>query len=144
MTAGSRYQAWRFVVPGMDVMDPSAGLQVNDQGGVAMVSGDASVRQAILLLLSTIPGERVMRPDYGCLLHRLVFSPNDETAAGLAIYYVRSALERWEPRIEIVHIDAQRHHLEPDRLLIILDYRVRATRQIEHLVVSIHLAGEDF
>ncbi len=143
MTRAPRYRAWRFMVPGLDSTDPFAGLQLNDQGGVAMVSGDESVRQAILLLLSTIPGERVMRPDYGCLLHRLVFSPNDETAAGLAIYYVRSALERWEPRIEIVHIDAQRNHLEPDRLLILLDYRVRATRQIEQLTVSINLAGED-
>ena len=43
-----------------------------------------------------------MRPDYGCELHRLVFSPNDDTTAGLAIHYVRRALERWEPRVEVL------------------------------------------
>ena len=69
---------------------------------------EASVRQAILLLLSTRPGERVMRPTYGCDLHRLVFSPNDDTTAGLAIHYVRQALERWEPRIEVIRLDAGR------------------------------------
>jgi len=46
-------------------------------------------------------GERVLRPEYGCDLHRLVFSPNDATTAGLAVHYVRAALLRWEPRIEI-------------------------------------------
>ena len=49
-----------------------------------MVQYNDSIRQAILLLFSTRPGERVMRPDYGCDIHRLVFSPNDDTTAGLA------------------------------------------------------------
>jgi hypothetical protein len=143
MARAPRYRAWHFVVPGLEAGDEFAGLQLNNQGNVEMVAGDESVRQAILLLLSTIPGERVMRPDYGCLLHRLVFSPNDDTAAGLAIHYVRSALERWEPRIDILHIDAQRHATEPDRLSILLDYRVRASRQLEQLTIAINLAGEE-
>ena len=67
-----------------------------------MVEDDASIRQSLLLLLSTSPGERVMRPDYGCSLRRLVFAPNDDTTAGLAIHYVRQAVERWEPRVEIL------------------------------------------
>jgi len=68
-----------------------------------MVDGDDSVRQAILLLLSTVPGERIMRPEYGCLIHQLVFSPNDATTAGLAIHYVQRALDLWEPRVDVVH-----------------------------------------
>ena len=59
---------------------------------LATVEGDDAVRQAILLLLTTRPGERVMRRTYGSLLHRLVFAPNDDTTAGLAIHYVRQAL----------------------------------------------------
>jgi len=94
---------------------------------VAMVSGDDSVRQALLLLLSTIPGERVMRPTYGSELHRLVFAPNDQTTAGLAIHYVRRAVSRWEPRVDIVDVDAGPHPDLPDQLVIRLDYRVRAT-----------------
>ncbi len=64
------------------------GPVIGPDGRVATVSGDASVRQSLMLLLATLPGERVMRPDYGCPLHRIVFAPNDATTAGLAIHYV--------------------------------------------------------
>jgi len=96
-------------------------------GGIQLVTGDAAIRQSIMLLLTTIPGERVMRPDYGCPLHRLVFWPNDATTAGLAIHYVRQALRRFEPRVQIVRLDAGAHPLDPAILLISLEYRVRET-----------------
>jgi len=106
-----------------------------------MVDGHDSVRQAILLLLSTIPGERVMRPEYGCQLHRLVFSPNDETTAGLAIHYVRQALDLWEPRIDVLRLDAERNAEDPEQLTISLEYRVRATQQIDTTTFSFNLSG---
>ena len=69
------------------------GSALTAAGGLAMVHGDEAIRQAIMLLLvSTVPGERLMRPDYGSHLHRLLFAPNDQTTAGLAIHYVRQAL----------------------------------------------------
>jgi phage baseplate assembly protein W len=80
-----------------------------------------------------VPGERVMLPDYGCHIHRLIFSPNDDTTAGLAIYYVRRALERWEPRIDIVLLDARRNPENAEQLDIILEYRVKATQHLESL-----------
>ena len=106
-----------------------------------MVDGHDSVRQAILLLLSTIPGERVMRPEYGCQLHRLVFSPNDETTAGLAIHYVRQALDLWEPRIDVQRLDAERNAEDPEQLTISLEYRVRATQQTDTTTFSFNLSG---
>ena len=139
-----RYRAWRFVHPDMDAVERQPGLQFNPRGSVAMVEEQESVRQAIFLLLSTVPGERVMRPDYGCYLHRLVFSPNDDTTAGLALHYVRRALERWEPRAEVIRLDAQRDPRRPERLDIILEYRVRATQWIEMLTYSLSLAGDTF
>jgi phage baseplate assembly protein W len=68
-----------------------------------------------------------MRPEYGTHLSRLLFAPNDDTTAGLAIHYVRQALTRWEPRVEIVELDAGADPLKPSRLNIILRYRVRAS-----------------
>lgn len=137
----SRYRAWRFAYPVLDVPEPEAGLQISAQGGIATVENNASVRQAILLLLSTRPGERVMRPDYGCELYRLIFSPNDGTTAGLAIHYVRRALERWEPRIDILQIDANRNPAQAELLDILLVYRVRATQVRETLQFSLRLSG---
>lgn len=136
-----RYRAWRFLHPDVDATDEFAGLRISPKGGPEMVSDNDAVRQAIFLLLSTIPGERVMRPDYGCLLHRLVFSPNDDTTAGLAIHYLRRALERWEPRIDILTLDAERNPIVPEQLDVILEYRVKATQRIEPLAFAFNLAG---
>jgi phage baseplate assembly protein W len=136
-----RYRAWKFVHPDLDTSEGPAGLGLTPRGGIAMVDDRDSVRQAILLLLSTVPGERIMRPEYGCQLHRLVFSPNDETTAGLAIHYVRQALDRWEPRIEVLRLDAQRDAVNPEQLTISLEYRVRATQQTDVTTFSFNLAG---
>jgi len=141
MANAPRYRAWRFLYPQLDAPEDFAGLTLNARGGVDMVEGNESVRQAILLLLSTEPGERVMRPRYGCQIHQLVFMSADDTTAGLAIYYVRRALEEWEPRIEIVHLDAKANEFDPGRLDIILEYRVRATQRVDALTVSLNLSG---
>ena len=141
MTSG-RYRAWRFLFPGVDASDELAGLNVTASGRIDMVDDDASVRQAIMLLLSTVPGERVMRPSYGCLLHRLIFSPNDDTTAGLAIHYVRTALERWEPRIDILGLDAGRNPDLDNQLDINLLYRVRPTQSLAQLAFPLDLSGQ--
>jgi phage baseplate assembly protein W len=143
MTA-PRYRAWQFVNPEFDDPTKAAGLRVSNRGRIEMVEGGSSVRQAILMLLATRPGERVMRPNYGCYLHRLVFSPNDGTTAGLAIHYVRQAIERWEPRVDVVHLDATRSEDEgmSGLLEISLEYRVHATLQTERLAYAFDLTGE--
>jgi len=138
MTA-PRYSAWRFVHPDIDTADGGPGLRLAPTQFIAMVQDGAAVRQAILLLLSTRPGERVMRPEYGCNLHRLIFSPNDDTTAGLAIHYVRDALRRWEPRIDISGLDAGRNPDVAGRLDIVLNYRLRSSLRAETLTFSLEL-----
>jgi phage baseplate assembly protein W len=150
--------AIRFVGAGTPIgTGPAgAGLVVIATGSIATIAGDDSIRQAILLLLTTAPGERLMRPGYGSHLHRLLFSPNDDTTAGLAIHYVRQAIERWEPRVEILDVDATAdsateagrardassepaRSFEPARLLLRLRYRVRASLAVEDLEHRIDL-----
>lgn len=137
MTA-SRDRAWRFLHPDLDETT-APGVQLSPRGGIAMVEGENAVRQAIILLLSTAPGERVMRPDYGCDLGRLIFSPNDDTTAGLAIHYVTRAIEQWEPRLEVLGVDATRNPEHPELLDIQLNYRIRATQRSDQLSVSLNL-----
>ena len=147
------YRAFRFVHPEADAglaatartpatADAGHGLGIAPTGGIEMAEGHESVRQAILLLLSTIPGERVMRPDYGCDLFRLIFSPNDDATAGLAIHFVRRAIQRWEPRVDVLFLDANRDELRPWVLDILLRYRVRSTQRVEEFHVPVDLAGE--
>jgi uncharacterized protein len=137
----TRDRAFRFLHPDLDVPEEFAGLTLSPTGGMAMVAEDDSVRQAILLLLSTSPGERVMRPAYGCDLNKLLFSPNDDTTAGLAIHYVRQALNRWEPRIEVLRLDAGLSEVDPACLTVQLEYRVRATQHAARLSLAVNLSG---
>lgn len=137
------HRAWRFDLPvGAIATEPGGtpgGLMLNVTGAIAMAEDVCSIRQSILLLLSTRPGERVMRPEYGCWLHRLVFAPNDANTAGLAIHYVGEALRRWEPRVEILHLDAgaNLHGAGDEAVLdIVLDYRIRWIRHEERMALS--------
>ena len=137
---------WRFLNLGQGAEEGAvfaAGPLATASGGIATVTGDAVVRQAIVMLLSTRPGERVMRPDYGCPLNRLLFNGNDATTAGLAIHYVGQALRRFEPRIDVVRLvagpapdDATGSVLEVQ-----LDYRVRVNQRRETLTLGLDLAG---
>lgn len=140
--SSKRCRAWRFLHPDIDAPEGFAGLGTTPTGRIDMVEERESVRQAILLLLSTRPGERVMRPDYGCDIHQLVFWPNDDTTAGLALHYVGKALNRWEPRVQVVKLDAARDDSEPGRLDVILTYRLRASQQVDSLMFSINVFGE--
>lgn len=138
--ARPRYRAWRFVHPDFDVQESSVGLRVAATGGMDMVSDNASIRQAVLILLSTIPGERIMRPTYGCELYKIVFMPNDATTHGLAIHCVRQALERWEPRIDILRVDADANEVDPHRVDVVLEYRVPLTLREEQVIISLNLS----
>lgn len=139
--SGLDYSAWRFHFSATPAQHPP-GLHIDPVHGTEMVHGAAAVRQALLLLIATRPGERVMRPDYGCNLQQLLFMPNDETTAGLAIHYIEQAITRFEPRVQIVELDANPVPDRPNVMLIELRYRIRATQAVDQLTVSFDLASE--
>ena len=84
-----------------------------------------------------------MRPTYGSDLHLLLFSPNDDTTAGLAIHYVHRAFERWEPRIEILSLDARPSSEDRGKLVIDIEYRERGTEVDERLLLTLDLTEGD-
>jgi phage baseplate assembly protein W len=137
------HRAFRFDPPAelLPGRQSRGGLGVSATGKIALVEGAASIRQALMLLISTQPGERVMRPTYGCSLQHLIFGPNDETTAGLVIHYIRRAVETWEPRVELVKLDAAADPEAPEVMLIVLDYRVRATRALDRITYPLSLTG---
>ena len=77
---------------------------VNPTGGLALSAFESNIEESIHLILGTAPGERVMRPDFGCQIHDCVFQPNNATTASLVSYHVRDALVKWEPRIKDVRV----------------------------------------
>ena len=107
-------------------------------GGIAVAQGADDVKQAIRVILGTALGERAMRPDFGCAVHDLLFAPADMSLTGKARFYVRNALQQWEPRIKVDRVDAQ---IDANRLLIEVEYTVRATNRQENLVYPYYLQG---
>ena len=106
---------------------------------IAVAAYEESIRQAIRIILFTAKGERVMRPDFGCGIHELVFAPNDATTRGMAEHHVTEALRRWEPRIEVLRVTATAAAAHDEVLRISIDYRVRATDSRFNLVYPFYL-----
>src|SRR5687768_399964 len=104
-----------------------------------MVEDEEDVRQAILLILETTKGERVMRPDFGCGLRRLVFQPMSAALKTLVRKEVEDALVAWEPRIDVERVTVAEHRSVRGGLLIDIRYNVRATNTFYNLVYPFYL-----
>jgi len=100
---------------------------------------EESIQQAIQIILFTAKGERIMRPDFGCGIHELVFAPNDATTRGMAAHHVREALLLWEPRIDVLEVRAIAAGAQDEELRISIDNRVRTTDSRFNLVYPFYL-----
>jgi Bacteriophage baseplate protein W len=114
-------------------------VRTDSDGAVVAVAQEDAVRQAIWVVLSTAPGERAMRPTFGAGLADLVFAPNGPATQGLVVSAVRDALVEWEPRIDVLDVTAVPDPGQPTRLLIEVDYSVRATNSRFNLVYPFYL-----
>jgi phage baseplate assembly protein W len=105
-----------------------------------LLSGDEKIRQSLWIILSTAPGERLMRPEFGCGVHDLVFEANTAAMRGLVQAKVRDAVVRWEPRIDLLDVRVEAPPEARNYLLIHLDYRIRANNALYNLVYPFFLA----
>jgi uncharacterized protein len=112
-----------------------------DDAEIRMVEDAEDVRQAILLILETEPGERVMRPDFGAGLRSLVFEPMSSRLLALIRYRVEQALTTWEPRITLQHVEISAPELASGRLAVEIRYTIRATNTFYNLVYPFYLSG---
>jgi uncharacterized protein len=103
-------------------------------GLVASVEYEDDIRQSILIILETARGERVMRPDFGCGIHELVFEAVDSKTLQRIRSEVEDALRRYEARIEVLGITIDEDATSEGVLMIELEYQVRRTNQIGNLV----------
>jgi hypothetical protein len=106
---------------------------------IALARAEESVRQSIWMILSTSPGERVMRPDFGCGLQDAVFGVNNAGTASAISGTVREALALWEPRIDVLDVYAAPDAANANLLLIEINYQVRSTNSRFNLVYPFYL-----
>ncbi len=116
---------------------------VDGRGGIALARGDGDVAQAIFLILSTVPGERRMRPEFGCRIHEYIFAPMEPTTFGMVRYHVIEALGRWEPRITVQDVRVGPHPYNDGTLLIEIDYVLRATNDERNLVFPFYTIPQE-
>lgn len=116
-------------------------VDTDSSGSVRLAAGETDVAQAIRLILSTAPGERVMRPEFGCGIQRYAFATIDTTTLTMVETDVRDALTRWEPRIDVLDVTAELTDPATGKLTVEVDYRVRQTNSDHNLVYPFYLEG---
>jgi uncharacterized protein len=114
-------------------------LQVDRRGGIALARDEQDIDQAIQLILGTAPGERPMRPEFGCGVHDFVFDTIDAGTVGRMEEAIRSALSRWEPRIEVRSVKFDLSHAVEGLLTIDIGFSVRATNTDRNLVYPFYV-----
>ncbi len=118
-------------------------LRLGTLGDLALSDGEESVRDAITLILGTSPGERLMRPEFGCRVHELVFDSVDALTAGRIEHEVRVALDRWEPRIDVLDVAVNTSSQLDGVLRIEIAYRLRASNDVRNLVYPFYVIPEE-
>jgi hypothetical protein len=114
-------------------------LQVDRRGGIALAHDEQDIDQAIQLILGTAPGERPMRPEFGCGVHDFVFDTIDAGTVGRMEEAIRAALGRWEPRIEVRSVGFDVTHAVEGLLTIDIGFTVRATNTDRNLVYPFYV-----
>ena len=114
-------------------------LAVDRRGAIALARDEQDIDQAIQLILGTAPGERPMRPEFGCGVHDYVFDTIDATTVAQMEGEVRDALDHWEPRIEVIAVDFDLSGVDRGELLINIGYRMRSTNHLRNLVYPFYI-----
>ena len=116
---------------------------VDARGRINLAHGERDVEEAIRIILLTPKGQRIMRPEFGCQIHELIFAPNNTTTAGMVVYHVEQALAMWEPRIRLHEVKVYPDEANLERLMIEIHYEIKATHDRRSLVFPFYrIPGE--
>ena len=118
-------------------------LGTDASGSIALSSEDQDLQRAIRLILATAPGERPMRPQFGCGIHDYVFAPADATTAGRIAVEVKRSLKFWEPRIDVKSVDVTVDQFSRNTLYINIAYEKKGSYDPRNLVFPFYLVGEE-
>jgi len=117
-------------------------LRVDGRGQVESSSSEKSIAESVRIIMGTAIGERVMRPDFGCAIHDLVFHPVNANTCSEISLHVHHALLKWEPRIEEIKVRAYPDPNAENTILIMINYRVRQTNNLLNIVYPFYMRRE--
>lgn len=114
-------------------------VAVDVTGSVAFSSYEKSIEESIRIILSTTPGERLMRPDFGCAINEIIFSPNNPRTITLAERYISDAIVRWEPRVILKSVKGSSDEFNETKINIHIDYEIRSVNTFFNMVYPFYL-----
>ena len=114
-------------------------MRVDQSGSLAMTAGSDDINSSIRMVLTTAPGERLMRPEFGCRIWELLFEPINANTLGLMSEAVREAVARWEPRVTLEDVRLEPAVGSTGEVKNHLDYRIRATNDQRNLVYPFYV-----
>jgi phage baseplate assembly protein W len=114
-------------------------IKVNARGGLDWSEGPDRLRDAIWIVLKTSLGERIMLPSFGGGVEDFVFQANSAATRTALVQAIRTALVRWEPRIELTGVRVDPVAGEPSQVIAAVEYRIRATNELFNIVLPFHL-----
>ena len=117
-------------------------LGLDSSGSTAITSDDENIRQSMMLILGTAPGERLMRPKFGCAIHDILFEPNTAVTASKIEYEVKKSLHEFEPRVGDIEVRAIPDDSEGNRMNVNISYTIRKTNTKANLVYPFYLRKE--
>jgi len=115
--------------------------RVGADGRLAWSAGEDNVRESILLILLTEPGERVMREEFGCGLGRFLFEPNTVTTRQLIRERITNAIGRWEPRVTVDDVTVEPDTANPRLVGVNILFRLVATQALGRVGLTLQLEG---
>ena len=117
-------------------------LRTDAHGQVLLVTGSEDIDQSIRIIIGTTPGERVMRPTFGCRANELLFEPSSAGTVSLLQSYVLDALRMWEPRIEVLSVNVSSEEAKNGILLADIQYQIKSTHDTRSIVYPFYIAQE--
>lgn len=79
-------------------------FEIDATGNPKVVLDEEAINQSIKTILSTVPGERIMEPDFGSRVYALLFAPMDEITTKTLADTIRRAINRWENRVDVQNV----------------------------------------
>jgi len=117
-------------------------LQFSPRGQIALAIGERDIEQSIRIILETVPGERVMRPEFGCRAKELLFAPRNAATQGLLVRYVEQAMARFEPRIDVLSVNVVNDPGRDGTWLVEINYSIKATHDTRSIVYPFYISEE--
>jgi phage baseplate assembly protein W len=118
-------------------------MVVDHTGGIRLTEPIEDIERSMRIILLTAPGERIMRPRFGCRIWDLLFEPITPNLMGQVIKAVKEALAQWEPRVDVINVIPSAEGRDNGLINVRIEYRVRTTNDHRNLVFPFYLIPHD-